>query len=73
MPYYPTLVDAVAEARAILARAEVLDALPPKLRESMLSDPEGAIYQADRDLAVALLARFVPVVELARDLLQLED
>jgi hypothetical protein len=59
----PSLAGAVAAAKQILARAEVLDALPPKLRESMLSDPEGAIYQADRDVAVRLLARFVAVIE----------
>jgi hypothetical protein len=59
----PSLAGAIASAKQILARAEALDALPPKLREAMLCDPEGLIYQADRDVAVRLLARFVAVIE----------
>jgi hypothetical protein len=56
----PTLAEAVHEARAILARAEALDAMPPAVRDA---EANQGIYAADRDVAVELLAIFVAVIE----------
>jgi hypothetical protein len=57
-----TLAQAVTAAKAILARAEALDALPPAVRAAELAEPL-SIYAADRDVAVELLAVFVTVIE----------
>ena len=61
-PDAPTLADAIAEARKILARDEGLQQMPSFVREAELADP-ASIYVADREVAMVLLRRFVRVLE----------
>lgn len=61
-PPKPTLGNAIAEAKVILARAELLDAMPERVRELELAEP-GSIYAVDREIAVKLLKFLVPLLE----------